>query len=173
MLTGVAVGLTCFAAFIVAHFVLFHFREVRDRAVVVLAIFVAAMGACFVFSALVVRHGGDLAASRGPLLVASLSGVLLMCALLILYMPFYYTIATSLSVRTLITVQRSPNREISLAVLKAKYVAVDLVRRRLEAMVQSDLLVSDGGGFRLTRKGRLIARVFRLIKIGWKLGPGG
>lgn len=173
MLTGAAVGLACFAAFVIVHVILFHLREIRSRALIVLEIFAGAVGGCLIVSALALRRGGDLAPLLGDMLVANLSGALVMCALFVLYMPFYYTIATSLSVRTLITIQRTPANEISVSALKAKYVSMDLLRSRLEAMVQSGLLVRDGDGFRLSWKGKSIARVFRLIKLAWKLGPGG
>ncbi len=163
MLVGIILGIVWFVVFLVGHASLFHLREVRRRSLNIVVSFSGALIACVVSSVAAVTNGSFPMAGFG--------GVVIMLSLFVLYMPFYYTIATSLSVQTLIEIQRE--HQMPLDQLKAAFVSKCLLQRRLEAMVLSGLLQRHGSSFRLTRKGRLVARLSRCVKLLWRLGPGG
>lgn len=173
MLIGITVGVAWFTAFLIAHAGLFHFFEIRSRSKSVSSVFAGAVAGGLVSTAIISRHGRHVVGSDGNLAVMITSSVLIMLSLFVLYMPFYYAIAASLSVRTLITILRAPNSEISLDRLKAEYASRSLVQKRLDAMVLSGLLSGDGSEYRLTNRGRRIARTFKPINPLWRLGPGG
>lgn len=173
MLTGIAVGLVWFAAFLMTHVGLFHCIEIRGRSKVIAAVFAAAVVGSLASTAGISRYDRHLDGAGGGLLVMITSAMLVMFSLFILYMPFFYAITNSLSVRTLITILRAPGSEISLDRLKAEFASRELVQKRLDAMVLSGLLSRDGSEYRLTKKGRRIARTFNPIKALWRLGPGG
>ncbi|TKS58080.1 MAG: hypothetical protein EWM73_03637 [Nitrospira sp.] len=108
----------------------------------------------------------------GKLLQAILVSNLSMACLFVLYMPFYYTIATSLSVRSLIFIA-SRREATTLSVLLATFASEDIVRKRMQLMAHNRYLFKDDEGFRLTRRGLFVARVFTCLKRLWSLGPGG
>ncbi len=164
MLAGIILGVVWFTLFVFCHAGLFHLHEIRRRSAAILASFGGALLG-FVASVAVESYDNPVAATLG--------GVFIMFSMFILYMPFYYTIATSLSVQTLIAIQRAHRHQMPIDQLRAAFVSKDLLQRRLEAMVQSGLLQNDGSGFRLTRKGRCVARLFNAVKLLWRLEPGG
>lgn len=90
-----------------------------------------------------------------------------------LYMPFYYTIAASLSVQTMIALEGTPQGQAPLTELHGQFASQSIVEGRLESMVANGYLTRSGDCYRLTRKGRLTARVSQCFKECWRLGPGG
>lgn len=98
---------------------------------------------------------------------------LTLVALFILYMPFYYTVAASLSVRTIILLAARSSGAMPMLELREQFVSRKLVAQRLETMKENRLLMQDFGGYILSSKGRFIAEAFLAIKRLWRLGPGG
>jgi hypothetical protein len=106
-------------------------------------------------------------------LLAVLSAALVSLALFVLYMPFYYTFAASLTLQTVLTLDHAGDEGVRLSDLYAAYASAQTLFARMESMVASGNLVRAGVAYRLTRRGRLLAQVFRLVKDLWQLGPGG
>lgn len=100
-------------------------------------------------------------------------GVLWMLSLFILYMPFYYTVASSQSVDALIRLSSYPTKVVPLELLCGPDRLRRVVEGRVESMVASGLLIRHGDGFALSPKGQAISTVFSRLKELWRLGPGG
>jgi hypothetical protein len=118
---------------------------------------------------------GTLIGMAGPartLLNVFYADLALLCAF-VLYMPFYYTIAMSLSVQTMISLQATAEGNAPLTELHGRFASRSILDGRLESMVANSYLSRRGACFGLTRKGRLTARVFQWFKARWQLGPGG
>ncbi len=165
MLTGMLLGIGWFGVFALAHVALFHFRDVERRFLAIARIFgLAVLGV--VASAWLIR-------GYGVGVVTVLVGSLVMGSLFVLYMPFYYTLSASLSVRTLLALKGAPDGRAPLAQLVERFSSVEVVRGRLETMAANGYLRREGEAYRLTPKGLWVATVFRAIKKIWRLGPGG
>lgn len=173
MLSGIVLGLVWFVLFLVLHVGLFHFFDIHDRFGTISKLFVGAV-ACHLASSWVLAERGRLfggLASGGVL--GAISGVVVLCSLFILYMPFYYTVDASISVRMLVEILGAPGHQLSMTQLRATVALEERLQQRLDTMAENGYLVWEGGGYRLTPKGRGVARVFRLIGKAWRLGPGG
>jgi hypothetical protein len=112
------------------------------------------------------RDGGETMALS--LLIAAL----ISACLFVLYTPAVYTVLTSLSVATLILLLRNGGR-MPEGSLHARFATRAILRQRLSVLVGSGYLLEDARGFRLTPRGRVVARAFAAIKELWRLGPGG
>ena len=106
-------------------------------------------------------------------LLAVLTAAMVSMALFVLYMPFYYTFAASLTLQTILTVDHAGAEGVRLSDLYAAYASDQTLRARIESMVASGNLVRAGLTYKLTPRGRLVAQVFRAVKDLWLLGPGG
>jgi hypothetical protein len=107
----------------------------------------------------------------GMLLAFAFGGLAFAC-LFVLYVPFLYTVRTSLSVQSIVFLLDHDGR-VPKARLTAYFTSEDIVAARIATLVKSGYLASQVGGFRLTRRGRLVASVFARIKAWWALGAGG
>ena len=165
MLVGLLLGTGWFCAFVLAHVALFHFREVTKRFVIIARLFGITVMADLGSTWLVAGGEGNV--------LGLLSGIVAMAALFVLYMPFYYTISASLSVRTLLVLDLAPAGRAPLDRLVERFASTEAVRERLETMAANGYLLREGEAYRLTQKGRWVARPFRAIKKVWRLGPGG
>jgi hypothetical protein len=173
VLVGIVLGALWFAVFLVWHLAWFHLRPVKNRFQVLSRTLVFSLDG-LLLSALAVAAWGDLPAeAQAPLPVILLIGLATMFALFLLYGPFYYTVSASLSIMTVVALERAPSHEAPVAALTADAVFEDMLYRRLESMAESGNLLREAGGYRLTPKGRAIARCFAAIKTFWRLGPGG
>jgi hypothetical protein len=170
---GIALGALWFGCFLVSHLAWFHFRVVANRfQVLSRTLLLAAAGLCASWAAISL-YGPSLVGVDGGGLPALICGLALIFALFIVYSPFYYTVAASLSIRTLIAILHSPRRELLLSRLTADGTFEAMVTHRLASMVASGNLTSDGERFRVTPKGHRIARFFNAVKHLWRLGAGG
>ncbi len=138
-------------------------------------------GARSLLIACVVSIGGMLAtivaiAGDGPqifsLTLAMAMGLLGSACLFVLYVPALYTILTSLSVQTVILLDSSggamPDAE-----LYARFAGRPLFENRLRTLMESGYIAESGGRYRLTSRGRMVARPFAALKELWRLAPGG
>lgn len=100
-------------------------------------------------------------------------GVLWILSLFVLYMPFYYTVASSQSVDALIRLSSYPAKEAPLELFCGPDRLRRVVEGRVKSMLASGLLIRNGDGFVLSRKSRAISIVFSGLKELWHLGPGG
>ena len=164
-MAGLLSGSVWFAAFLAAHVLIFHRRDVDRRFSVILRLLGAA----------IVGHGAStwlMAAAGGPWLMLT-SGTLTILSGWILYMPFYYVVATSVSVRTLVTLRHAPGGTLPRSALESMFASTEILRGRLETMVTYGHVSRRDDRFAIAGKGRVIARSFRFIKGVWRLGPGG
>ena len=88
-------------------------------------------------------------------------------------MPFYYTIAKSLSVESLLIIYNKKKDICNVSELYKKFASNELISERLDTMVHNGYILQKEDKYFLTRKGMFLARTFLGIKKFWKLGPGG
>ena len=146
---------------VAAHLAAFHLVRVERRARTLVSFWgLALMG--YLWSGLVLE------VDRWRI---AYGGVVLFCAF-ILYMPFYYTVSNSLSVRMLIRMQAAPDG-LSVEEVRQGLPMDEFLAGRLATLVASDYLVPEGMRFAMTAKARVVAQSFRFVKALWRLGPGG
>jgi len=117
-------------------------------------------------------HGKLWQGSSLAWLLAAGSGILLMACAFVLYVPLVFVISSSLSVDTLILLERAGGRLPRVALYR-RFAAAEAARRRLEIMRKSGLLTLEGGRYRLTPKAAALAQFFAEMKRLWNLQPGG
>ena len=143
-----------------AHGLLFHFAGIRQRSRALVAIFAAGL-----LLQIVVCRALDVDWWR------TLCGAVLVFCAFILYMPFYYVLATSFSVRMLLVIRHVT--ALTPAELRSRYPATEVLRDRLATLTSAGYARRVGEHHVLTAKGRVVATVFRSVKRLWRLGPGG
>jgi hypothetical protein len=173
LLIGALAGAVWFFLFVAAHVVTFATLPVRNRSGTILLLFGAAFVGALLSAALVPSDVVPGVIPTSHRLLAPLAAGLVMACGFVLYMPFYYTIVTSLSVQTVITIDEAPGHRLPLDALASPKVYDRIVRGRLDSMVRAGNLVRDGERFRATPKGARTAGTFARLKSLWKLGPGG
>jgi len=151
----VAVGLV-----LVAHALLFHFGRIHRRSRALAALFAAG---------LVLQLAGcrvlDVDWWR------TLCGAVLVFCAFILYMPFYYVLAASFSVRMLLEIRDATT--LTPAELRARYPGDRVLGARAAILAGAGYARRVGEAYVLTGKGLLLATSFRFLKRLWRLGPGG
>jgi hypothetical protein len=174
MIAGLICGLFWFAAFLLGQLVVLRHAPVlvRPRATnLVLAgclvgTAVSALAVCLL------TDPSDL--TRGGGGMAMIWGELTLVSLFVLYMPFYYTVAASLSIRTLVLLASTADGRKPIADVREQFVSRALVGQRLEIMRANGFLTeSSGGSFTLTPKGQRLARIFAALKHFWRMDAGG
>jgi hypothetical protein len=169
MLQGTTSGAIWFFIFLAIHVLWFHLVTVERCAKLILNVF----GACFAahVGTILMLDSGIL--PPGQILLRLCYGALIMGCSFVLYMPFYYTIATSLSVQTLIVLESAHTKATSVSDLRERFASAEIVGGRLNVMVANGYLTRQDGMYRVAPKGRMVAKVFGYLKEVWKLGPGG
>ena len=84
--------------------------------------------------------------------LGALNGMVLLGCLFIVYMPFYYTISASLTIRTLVALRCSPGERQSLAQLVEGFASLPIVQGRLETLAANGYVGRQGDAYRLTGK---------------------
>jgi hypothetical protein len=151
----------CACVAVAVHFALFHLVRVERRSRTLVGLFAAAA----------LGHLA-IALSLGVDGWRALYGVIVVFCAFILYMPFYYMLATSQSLGILVHIAAAGGT-LPIDEILGRYASSEVVEGRLETLVRSGYLFRAGGHFAPTTKGRLIARIFSLVKWLWRLGPGG
>jgi len=105
-------------------------------------------------------------------ILAAMMAVLTSACLLALYVPALYTVLTSLSVQTMMLLRRRGGT-LSEAELYNRFASRKIMEHRLATLLSSGYVTHDGPSYRLTPRGRAIAKFFRPVNILWNLGPGG
>ena len=108
---------------------------------------------------------------HGVILTAMMAALTSAC-LFALYVPALYTVLTSLSVQTMMLLRRRGGA-LPEAELYDRFASRKIMEQRLATLLASGYVAPDGPSYRLTPRGRVIAKLFRPIKILWNLGPGG
>ena len=173
LLIGSLLGALWFLVFVCAHVGTFASRPITHRSAVIVRLYGLAFVGALASAALVpadVLPGVTPVAHR---ITALLAAAAVMAGAFILYMPFYYTITTSLSVQTVIAVEQAPGQRLEVDTLASPATYRQIVQGRLDSMVTAGNLTRDGDRYRATPKGRRVAGFFASLKSLWRLGPGG
>jgi hypothetical protein len=173
MILGLLAGLLWFAVFFAAHLVVIRWARSESKARINQRVFVAGLAgiAISLWPATAVLH--DSAFGRGDVIMAAICGILVYTGLFVLYMPFYYTVMASLSVRTMVMMYRRSGARMPAAELREEFVSRRLVGQRLATMAVNGFLVPRGDAYALSPKGRFTAAMFSWVKKLWRLGAGG
>jgi hypothetical protein len=173
MLLGLGFGVAAWSLFFLGHLAAMRFAMAAERArldrllflVGLLSIPIGLGGTMPFLQSSVLTHGGWF--------MGALWGILGYFALFTLYMPFFYTVATSLSVCTIVLLVREVDGKLPVSELSRRFASRTLVEDRLAVMAQNGLLSRQGDIYRLESRARLIARTFSALKRFWRLGAGG
>ncbi len=173
MMLGLLAGPLWFVLFLAAHLAVIRWARPEAKARVNQRLFLVGLAgiATGLWPATAVAQGSSLA--QGGLIMAMLCGILSYVGLFVLYMPFYYTVVASLSVRTIIMLHQQPGDRMPIAELREEFVSRRLVGQRLAAMAANGFLVPRGEAYALSSKGRWTASIFSRLKRLWGLGAGG
>ena len=170
MLQGIISGAGWFLLFLAVHVFWFHRVHVVDCSKLIVKI----LAVCFLghLATILILDLSQLPADMIALRIGY--GALVMTNLFIVYMPFYFTIATSLSIQTLISLEESEAKVLTLAELQQRFASRDTVERRLHIMVRNGYLASETPGrYYITAKGHWVSVCFARLKEVWRLGAGG
>lgn len=173
MILGLITGAVWFVLFLVGHIVIVRLvgKAARPRANQLM--FLAGLLAIAVTMPPLIASTSGPVMTQGNMMVAIICGMLVYTSLFILYMPFYYVVAASLSVRSVVLLGRAHDGALPLSILQEEFVSRSLVGQRLETMAENGFLRGSARGYELTTKGRNVAMVFDFLKRLWTLGPGG
>jgi hypothetical protein len=174
MIAGLIGGLVWFAIFLCGQFIVMRQCEARVRPSATNLVLVGCVVGLAISVILTCQFCPDKVLTHGGSVLAILWGLLTLGCLFILYMPFYYTVASSLSVRTLVLLSTMPGGCLPIDEVRERFVSHALVGQRLEIMRANGFLAAtDGGGFVLTAKGRLLSTLFGQLKRFWRMDAGG
>jgi hypothetical protein len=173
MILGLLAGLLWFGLFFSSHLAAIRWASSESKARINQRLFLAGLAgiAISLWPATAVLRASLLA--HGGLIMAVLWGGLSYTGLFVLYMPFYYTVVASLSVRTMVMVHGRPGARMPIAELREEFVSRRLVGQRLATMATNGFLIPRGDSYALSPKGRFTAAMFSRIKKLWRLGAGG
>jgi len=173
MIAGWLGGLLWFALFLATNVAVAHWARPQRKARINQRLFLVGLvgTAISLWPAAVALRGTLL--GHGGVAMAILWGVLVYVGLFVLYMPFYYTVMASLSVRTIVILHRRPDGRMSITELREHFVSRALVGQRLATMATNGFLLPRGDSYALTPKGRRTAAAFAWLKRFWRLGAGG
>lgn len=161
-LFGALTGASWMALFAIGH--LSALRVTGRGAAPLIASFAAAATGC------VVTVVGTLADT--PQVLGLSFAVLTFTCLLILYVPAVYVIQTSVSVDTIVELARrhgvTPTED-----LYGRFAGRAAAERRLATLCSNGYALMDGLTYRITPRGRSIAKISRAVKRFWRLGSGG
>jgi hypothetical protein len=159
--TALWAGAGWVAITVAAHFAVFHLVQVQRRARTLICLWgLALMG--YLWTGLVLEL------DRWRIVY----GAVVLFGAFILYMPFYYTVSASQSVRMLIELAEEPGG-LTVSELKERNPIDEVLQGRLETLLASGYVFRREARFALTAKARLVVRVFRFVRALWRLGPGG
>ncbi len=173
MIVGWLAGSLWFVLFLAANVAVVHWAPPERKARINQRLFHAGLAgtAISLWPAAVMLRGTLL--GHGGVAMAILWGVLAYVGLFVLYMPFYYTVMASLSVRTMVMLHRRPGDCIPIADLREYFVSRALVGQRLVTMATNGFLQPCNNDYALSPKGRRTAAAFAWLKRFWRLGAGG
>jgi hypothetical protein len=173
MLTGTITGLAWFVLFFLGHAAASRLAAPSAAARANQFIFLAGLIGIPVSLGLMAANAQAPVLTLEGFAFATLCGALLYGGLFVLYMPFYYVVMASLSVRTVVLLGREPDGALPLRALQDKFASRQLVGQRLHTMVENRFLRATPLGYVLTAKGEWTAQFFDFLKRLWRLGAGG
>ena len=163
---ALATAAACFFVFFVVHIggLRAGFENARWLLVSYAACF---LGTLVLAIALTAWHHG-----LHAIFLAATMAALTSACLFALYVPALYTVLTSLSVQTMMLLRRRGGM-LPEAELYERFASRKIMAQRMGTLLASGYVAAEGPCYRLTPRGRAIAKLFRPIKILWNLGPGG
>jgi hypothetical protein len=159
-----ATAVAWFAAFVVAH--VLGWRAGHGHARWLLISYLVSIVGTLATAA------GLMAATWPASVLVVVVALMTSACLFVVYVPAVYTVLTSLSVETIIMLRRRGG-VMSEDELFDRFAGRSILEDRLATLVASGYLVREGGRFRLSLRGRALAKAFAFIKAFWRLGPGG
>jgi hypothetical protein len=100
-------------------------------------------------------------------------GIILYAALCFVYLTIYYVFDRSVSATLLEIIENSPEAKLSGKQIKEIYGVEKKYQSELKGMLEGGFIIEEAGFYSNSLKGRLYARIAGMIKIIFKLGPGG
>jgi hypothetical protein len=173
MILGLIVGAVWFSLFLLGHVVILRTLSAGAKPRASRLLFFLGLGGIVVTLWPLIGSVQDPMLTQGSFVLSALCGALVYAGLFVLYMPFYYVIAASLSAATIVLLNQKPDGALPLPTLHDTFASRRLVEQRLQTMVANGFLQTTPAGYRLTAKGRRVAQFFDWLKRIWKLGPGG
>ncbi len=161
MIQGLISGVVWFVLFLIVHIALFHRKHIQNSFPLIMRVFLGCL----------TGHAVTIQVTRGA--IPAMYGLVAMACLFILYMPFYYITVASLSIQTLILLRDAVGQSLRITELRQHFASDAIVAGRLKTMVSNGYLIEEQDRYRVTSKGRLVARSFAALKEFWRLGPGG
>jgi hypothetical protein len=173
---GILAAVLAMTLYVVVQALWFHVVRVRRKLSVMVLLWA---GGIVAYALAWAALPGD-AAWLPPLLAAAsdpinwLNGLFLYWGLFAGYYQFVNMADNSVGVRSLIELDRSGARELTLAGLEKPYPQAPMLGHRLNRLVAGGFLTCDPDGrYRCTPKGRVTGRTFARLKALLALGPGG
>jgi len=166
-LTGIAVAAVWFAVFAALHVA--GLRAGIGNARSLMRAYVTCIAGTLLT---VVALGGALGHSVLAVTLAVVTALLTSACLFVLYVPAIYTVLTSLSVQTLLLLERDGGSYAESA-LYERFAGQSLFEARLRTLEASGYVRLKAERYRLTSRGHTMARVFAGIKRFWQLNAGG
>lgn len=168
MLENILFGIVAFVFFLVAHWVVFYYGKFRNHRFWILRGIWLVFGIVYTLMAWYgprnfIREGIEETNTIGNV-VSYLNGLLVYGFLFILYGYPYYIADRSITVRSLMEIEHSPQKQLTLDELQRKYDHATMLGMRLENLVYGGYLEKAGAAYRLTKKGALTARFFTLAR---------
>ena len=178
MSVAVVFSVLCFLVFLISHNAAFYAFKNYSRAKIISNTFKLVVLGFLVLMFLSSRSKYFINGSPfyiHNVYVESLYGVAILISLFILYVPFYYTIVTSLSVQSMIFISANTlsKKATTLSWLGEQFISKNLIRDRLSLMVHNKYIYPMGNKYYVTSKGRRTALFFSKLKSVWRLGAGG
>lgn len=172
---GVLASLCCFVLFLGLHALIFHGWEIHRRARTLVIIGLAAVPFYVLGYALLPDDSSYLpvAWSAPSDVITFFNGLVVYFFLFLGYCQFFYMAESSVGVRTLIELEHSRPSGLKVSDLLQGYSYDWMLDRRLARLVDEKFVIAEAGGYRNTRKGRLLAGVLQWCKDFLRLGPGG
>jgi hypothetical protein len=162
MIFGILSGVFWFLVFLTCKIGILHHYRIKNKSRIIIRLFLITILAGLVLSVFLGRSIPEITI-----------GLVVMFSFFILYMPFYYTIASSVSIQSLVLLAEKRTHTSTMGELKQRFASAEIVSYKLKSMENSGLLLSNGETYKVTLKGRFVAWAFGLIKSIWNLGPGG
>ena len=158
-----------------AHIMLFHYINVQDKAKTIEFIF-----AVFFAISIVIMLGlpnnflfKDIKYSKALNIASYINAAILYFLLFYTYIGFYFLIDRSISVRTMIELERQPQIGMTKQELFVYYNGNMIMDRRLEHLVYGKFTKLEDNHYINTWKASLIAKTFKFLKKFLNLSQGG
>lgn len=158
MLTGIIAALIGFLLCVAGHLASMHRRPVKGRLGAMTRAFVLGFPVTLALVPIVRSLGRGWDGAEHPW-IAWIVAVLLHVLLFFLFVECFYHVERSVTLRLLVELLEHPQGAASEEEIMRDYSVDDMIERRLADLVRNRWLEEAGGQYRLTAKGRNLARV--------------